>query len=300
MSHRSYTAKKAVDQVEFYIYLGIGFIAITLIKWFLPDSIPFSLFQFWRFDWDWSKLANVPWFLMLVVPILAFITLAVTKNPHWENIEITASFGQRLATSIKAGIFEEIGFRYILFYFAVFMFYLDQLAINWLGSVGYINAVMSLHWALIVIILIAANIIGVIGFALFASSDTGLSLTILGIIIMILVGLLDVLTTLLIAKWWFVAILIPVTNFITFGKLSTIFAMYWTVGAGMISVNGDFRKGHIYQGLFGQIHSWVIGMLMFWFMFNFGLLAAMLLHALFDVTMDLIITSDAAIELANR
>jgi len=57
----------------------------------------------------------------------------------------------------------------------------------------------------------------------------------------------------------------------------------WAVGAAMLSTNSFFRDGHKYQGWFGYINSWFIGMFLFWIMFHYGLLAAILVHFVYDV-----------------
>ncbi len=56
----------------------------------------------------------------------------------------------------------------------------------------------------------------------------------------------------------------------------------WAVGAALLSTNAFFRDGHKYQGPIGYINSWFIGMFLFWLMFRYGLLAAILVHFAYD------------------
>jgi len=57
----------------------------------------------------------------------------------------------------------------------------------------------------------------------------------------------------------------------------------WLVGAAMLYSNAVFRDGHKYQGWFGYINSWFIGMYLFYIMFHHGLLAAILVHFAYDM-----------------
>lgn len=75
----------------------------------------------------------------------------------------------------------------------------------------------------------------------------------------------------------------PIVNFLTLGLMKwLIFGMGWAVGAGALAVNALFMEGHRDHGFFGCINSWVIGFFLFWIMFNYGLLAAITVHFLYD------------------
>ncbi len=81
-------------------------------------------------------------------------------------------------------------------------------------------------------------------------------------------------------QWIFTSIICPVANFFTLGYLESYLmnGYGWAVAAAIIIVNGHFRDGHSYQGLFGFTNSWFLGMYFFWVMFNSGLIAAMIVH----------------------
>ncbi len=70
----------------------------------------------------------------------------------------------------------------------------------------------------------------------------------------------------------------------------------WAVGCAMLGANGLFRDGHKYQGPFGVVNSWFMGMFFFWIMFRYGLPAAILIHFLYDLLIFVIRYVDAAIE----
>ncbi|HEU0050913.1 MAG TPA: hypothetical protein VFQ60_02540 [Patescibacteria group bacterium] len=95
------------------------------------------------------------------------------------------------------------------------------------------------------------------------------------------------------AAWFHLHALGPGVDFLSLGYLhSYLFhTAGWAVGAALISSNAFFREGHTYQGLVGVINSWLIGFFLFWIMFTYGLLAAILLHFLYDFVCDLMAVS---------
>jgi hypothetical protein len=58
---------------------------------------------------------------------------------------------------------------------------------------------------------------------------------------------------------------------------------WFVVGAAIVSISIRFRDGHIYLGLIGWINAWFLGMFMFYLTFQYGLLAAILVHILYDI-----------------
>ena len=85
-------------------------------------------------------------------------------------------------------------------------------------------------------------------------------------------------------KWIYVIVLCPIANFFTLGYLEQYLlnGYGWAVAAAIISANGDFRDGHRYLGPLGYVNSWFLGMYFFWVMFNYGLIAAIIIHFLYD------------------
>lgn len=88
-----------------------------------------------------------------------------------------------------------------------------------------------------------------------------------------------------IVKWLFVESFTPVSNWLTLGHLEPqlLHMAPWLIGAAIVSANGDFRDQHKYLGFFGYVNSWFGGMVLFWVMFNYGLVAAILAHIIYDV-----------------
>lgn len=86
------------------------------------------------------------------------------------------------------------------------------------------------------------------------------------------------------SKWLYTELLGPVANWATLGYLEPqLLGGSWVIGAAILSANADFRNGHRYLGLFGYVNSWFIGMVMFYLVFHYGLLAAIVAHILYDL-----------------
>lgn len=85
-------------------------------------------------------------------------------------------------------------------------------------------------------------------------------------------------------QWLYGSILIPIANWATFGALHEwlYHPAGWIMGAAIVSANGKFRSAHYENGFFNWVNSWFIGMVMFWLMFNYGLLTAITAHILYD------------------
>lgn len=77
----------------------------------------------------------------------------------------------------------------------------------------------------------------------------------------------------------------PVINWLTLGSLSgwIVNKDVWFIGAGMITANGLFRDGHKYLGPVGYVNSWFIGMFMYFLLQEYGLVACIVCHFLYDL-----------------
>lgn len=87
-----------------------------------------------------------------------------------------------------------------------------------------------------------------------------------------------------IPEWFFTHLWGPLANWTTLGYMEPYInhPSGWLFGGTMLSVNAFFRDGHKYQGVFGWVNSWFLGMFFFYVMFNYGLLAAIVIHFLYD------------------
>jgi hypothetical protein len=85
-------------------------------------------------------------------------------------------------------------------------------------------------------------------------------------------------------SWIFVHAARPVANFFTLGDAHAILynKTSWAVGAAVLVANGKFRSGHLYQGFLGWVWSWYMGIFLFVVMFQYGLFAAIIVHAAYN------------------
>lgn len=94
----------------------------------------------------------------------------------------------------------------------------------------------------------------------------------------------------------------PIADYFTMGLLHNELSgdTAWYIAAGLMAANVYFRDGHKYQGLLGLINSWFIGMYMFYLLFNYGLLACILVHLVYDLCIFAIQYVDRALERARN
>lgn len=221
-----------------YLFAALGaLIVVGIVKLFWPEFIPFKAFEFWYFQ---GRLIDV---LILSWPILAWgaavnivFSLMGRNDPKLnKNAGCVLALGTGISTF--AGVFEEISFRWILFYSAI----------------------------------VGAK---VTNFLFFGWAGFGIS------------------------EWLYTNILGPVANFLTLGYLEPhLFGpLGWAVGAAIVTSNAQFRDGHGYQGWFGWVNSWFLGMYFFYVMFTHGLFAAMLVHFLYDMLIFVVRYIDMSVE----
>jgi hypothetical protein len=85
--------------------------------------------------------------------------------------------------------------------------------------------------------------------------------------------------------WISTELLLPLADFVTFGKMhAMLFSEHgWWYGAAILTANAWFRDGHKASGFLGWVNSWCLGMVLFHCAFTYGLLPAIIVHALYDV-----------------
>jgi hypothetical protein len=83
--------------------------------------------------------------------------------------------------------------------------------------------------------------------------------------------------------WLYTVIFIPFTNFITFGFMEPhLLTNNWVLGAAVVSAAATFRREHKDKNLVGKIIVWYGGIFLFWMMFSYGIITAMVVHAMYD------------------
>ena len=84
-------------------------------------------------------------------------------------------------------------------------------------------------------------------------------------------------------EWFHTTLWSPFANLATVDYLQPfLLAENWVIGACILYTNAFFRDGHKYQGLLGWINSWFMGMYLWFVALNYGLVAAIFIHFLYD------------------
>lgn len=210
---------------------------VGVIKGVFPSAIPYGFFELWT-----SKGEVIDW-LKTALPVFgwgagftAFVSI-ITRNKPEENRYAEEYLQRGFFVSIRAGLMEEVLFRWLLFLFMI-------------PFVKVMNFIL-------------------LGFAGF--------------------GLVELLH---------VHIMGPIANFFTLHLLAEqlVNPAIWFIGAGLLAANSRFRDGHKYLGFIGFVNSWFIGMFFFYLMFKYGLLAAILVHFLYDLFIFVVRYIDCVIE----
>lgn len=76
--------------------------------------------------------------------------------------------------------------------------------------------------------------------------------------------------------------ILPFANLITLGVFSQQMGE-WAIGLALIAGSWFFRSAHLHYGKFSKLNVLVVGLVMFWLLFNYGLLAAIAAHFLYDL-----------------
>lgn len=85
-------------------------------------------------------------------------------------------------------------------------------------------------------------------------------------------------------KWFFGTLFVPFANFMSFHSLEAqLHYGPWFFGAALVSAAADFRKAHNHLGPLGAVNAWFAGLVLFYVMFHYGILTAIVAHILFDV-----------------
>jgi len=209
----------------------ITFPFVCLCKWLWPNSIPFTIFEFWVWDGDtiWEGVKTGWPIFVWGFSIQMFLAFrADWKKEHIDNAE-DFIIGGAIISGI-AGFFEEIIFRWVLFYGA---FIAIQIT-NFLFF-GFLNWMFGWSWAELPRLL----------------------------------------------SWY---IVLPFADFMTLRYFSEFLVNQgWLLGAAVLAVNAKFRDGHKYQGFLGVVNSWYIGLFLFYIMFKYGIVAAILVHFTYDM-----------------
>jgi len=211
---------------SFTICAAMLAIFIGLINFFFPQSIPYGFLDAWQsHDTLWAAVL-FSWPIFAWVTSFTVLVAFFTRNSERENLFAEEYLKDGIVKSAIAGFFEEIIFRWLLFYSAI-------------ATVQFFNGIFFAWWLM----------------------HFG------------------------IGEWLYNTIIGHVVNFFTFGTMHDILfhPLGWFIGSAVVVSNKNFREGHKYLGLIGYVNSWFIGMFLFYVMFHFGLLAAIVIHFIYDM-----------------
>jgi hypothetical protein len=87
-------------------------------------------------------------------------------------------------------------------------------------------------------------------------------------------------------SWFFSDLAKPAADFLTLHHAHDVLysPVSWAVGAAALVANRRFQAGHAYQGWLGWAWSWFGGIFLFATMFHYGLVMAIIIHALYNLT----------------
>jgi len=254
-----------IGQIVAIVWLAVTFVLVGLVEWINPGFFNYPYF------YKGVTVAGVMhyWPLFVYAAVMAYIGSIRLRSTKLDG-EI---LGWGMVTSVLAGFWEELGFRWLFICTAMI-----GLAItNWIWST-FLAFVFGG-------ICIVGGIYGLSKEKGFAGTLLGVIVMAFGVVCMMMFFTADPL------YWIYDHIFVPVINFITFGQFHNI--LYYPDGSrlfifGMVVANAKFRDGHKYQGPIGFVNSWIIGFVMMGAMLHFGLWTAVVLHAVYDLEFDII------------
>lgn len=250
------------NDVKIYllILIAIAALGVGLIELIAPN---FFNYPYWNMN---VRVNDVLRFYPLFLVGFAWAMIsAFTSSP-------TGLDGRILLTEVfnysLTGLWEELAFRCVLVPYAMIAIVIS----NWFFSigVGYIVGACLVFYALkllfgygrnFVRLMLALLLFAIAGFFFWIGSSTDPIF------------------------WIFREVLLPIANFATFEQMEPIL-----LGAktplflyGIFWVNSWFRDGHKNQGAVGWINSWYIGMVLIYITMTYGIMTAIVIHALYDI-----------------
>ncbi len=116
------TKKSDKKDSPYYVKAFYGFFFMIIVEWLFPNAIPFDLWELWEIkatpiEWFTTASFFMIWGALLTV-ILTIVQLS-KKSLLPKRLESPGHFKTGFITSIRAGVGEELAFRWILFYGAI-------------------------------------------------------------------------------------------------------------------------------------------------------------------------------------
>lgn len=113
--------KHKAQSISYIDYTFSCLIVIFVAEFFWPNVIPFDFFKFWHLNGSIFDVLAISWLVLMWAFALTLIEAFLTKNRKDFNENAERFFIKGIIISLRAGIFEEISFRWIIFYSQIFI-----------------------------------------------------------------------------------------------------------------------------------------------------------------------------------
>lgn len=260
-----YKQYKARQEYVGYQLLALVTVAISAVLVWLIEQFAPDFFSYPYFSWsvEWHDLARFWPAYLWGIAVTVLITEARSSSYD------ARLFGLGIVTSLLAGLWEELGYRFLFICFAMIMVF----ALNWLLSDGLI---------IFLAILAIGGILAVI-FGLESLLSKIATVVVLAVVVWFL--WLAMAANFDPVFWFYRNIFLTIANWMTLKQFEPIFfgAYPELFVFGAFLANIWFRDGHKYQGLFGFINSWYFGLVFLYASLTYGLLTAVAVHALYNM-----------------
>jgi hypothetical protein len=128
--------KASEKKEQGYCSLAVGaFIVVLIVEWLWPDVIPFTMFQFWKLNGNLVDIVKMSWPVFAWGTGVSFLILVLKGVDYEERENAEKNFVVGFLTSLWAGVFEEISFRWLIFMDEI----IGYKIVNWLffGWAGF-------------------------------------------------------------------------------------------------------------------------------------------------------------------
>lgn len=225
-----------------------------------------TLFVYPYLKWSgWQSVTHFwPLFAWALVASIVF-GQPFRNRESWGEKFSTLGYG--MLTSLLAGVWEEIGYRFAFIMYAM----LGIMCANFIFGFGG-------GWVL-------AIVFGICAFVLLLKREW----------LLVIFAFAGVALSLWFAQhanlvyWFYEHIMVPVVHYTSF----TLFDPVLYNGHdklflfGALAANVWFRDGHKYQGLIGLVNSWYGGLVFLYATVTYGLMTAIIIHVVYDLLFDL-------------
>jgi hypothetical protein len=271
LNWKAHSRNDELEDVAIHSLLKLGMLAwigvlaagIGVIELFFPS---FFNFPYWKWSLEWENVWKFyPLFLVGFGWNILFWTREYSSQ-HDGAILAAESSGY-----ILTGLWEELLYRWAIIPYTM----VALVFMNWFWGFG-------LPYIL--------GIGGLLGgcYCIYAAvkDDGGLPGLLLGLVGLAIAGVLFWFGASISPIYWlFGNVLVPIADWTTFHMMGPAFthpadALFLF---GIFSANSAFRDGHKYQGPVGVVNSWYAGMVLIYATLTYGILTAIVVHALYDI-----------------